>query len=162
MEIKAWTYEEYPGYSEEVPGAVRLKTTGDEVGVRYLHDVEYARVDDVPLHLQILLPFTRNEPDIIYPCLVFVQGSAWKMCIRDSDRRMRFVGDAAAIVAGETEKAVDRALKIIKVKYKVLEPVLDFHKAKDNAVCIHPEDNWESRFPVGADNKRNLLSLIHI
>ena len=34
------------------------------------------------------------------------------------DRRMRFVGDAAAIVAGETEKAVDRALKIIKVKYK--------------------------------------------
>ena len=48
MEIKAWTYEEYPGYSEEVPGAVRLKTTGDEVGVRYLHDVEYASVDDVP------------------------------------------------------------------------------------------------------------------
>ncbi len=74
------------------------------------------------------------------------------------DRRMRFVGDAAAIVAGETEKAVDRALKIIKVKYKVLEPVLDFHKAKDNAVCIHPEDNWESRFPVGADNKRNLCA----
>lgn len=77
MEIKAWTYEEYPGYSEEVPGAVRLKTTGDEVGVRYLHDVEYARVDDVPLHLQILLPFTRNEPDKIYPCMVFIQGSAW-------------------------------------------------------------------------------------
>jgi len=74
------------------------------------------------------------------------------------DRRMRFVGDAAAIVAGETEKAVDRALKIIKVKYKVLEPVLDFHKAKDNAVCIHPEDNWESRFPVGADKKRNLCA----
>ncbi len=45
---------------------------------------------------------------------------------------------------------------MIKVKYKVLEPVLDFHEAKDNAVCIHPEDNWESRFPVGADNKRNL------
>lgn len=77
MEIKAWTYDEYPGYSEEVPGAVRLKTTGDEVGVRYLHDVEYARVDDVPLHLQILLPFTRNEPDKIYPCMVFIQGSAW-------------------------------------------------------------------------------------
>lgn len=74
------------------------------------------------------------------------------------DQRMRFVGDAAAIVAGETEKAVDCALKMIKVKYKVLEPVLDFHEAKDNAVCIHPEDNWESRFPVGADNKRNLCA----
>lgn len=53
------------------------KTTGDEVGVRYLHDVEYARVSNVPLHLQILVPFTRNEPDKRYPCMVFVQGSAW-------------------------------------------------------------------------------------
>ena len=74
------------------------------------------------------------------------------------DRRMRFVGDAAAIVAGETEKAVDRALKIIKVKYKVLEPVLDFHTSKDNPILVHPEDNWESLAPVGADNKRNLCA----
>ena len=36
MEIKSWTYEEYPGYTEQVPGAVMQKTTGDEVGVRYL------------------------------------------------------------------------------------------------------------------------------
>ena len=77
MEIKSWTYEEYPGYTEQVPGAVMQKTTGDEVGVRYLHDVEYARVSNVPLHLQILVPFTRNEPDKRYPCMVFVQGSAW-------------------------------------------------------------------------------------
>ena len=77
MEIRSWTYEEYPGYTEQVPGAVMRKTTGDEVGVRYLHDAEYARIGDVPLHLQILVPFTRNEPDKIYPCMVFVQGSAW-------------------------------------------------------------------------------------
>ena len=37
------------------------------------------------------------------------------------DQRVRFVGDAVAIVAGETEEAVDRALKMIKVKYEVLE-----------------------------------------
>ena len=24
--------------------------------------------------------------------------------------------------------------------------------------CVHPEDNWESRFPVGADNRRNLCA----
>ena len=41
------------------------------------------------------------------------------------DRRMRFVGDVAAIVAGTSEEAVDRALKAIKVNYQVLEPVLD-------------------------------------
>lgn len=74
------------------------------------------------------------------------------------DQRVRFVGDAVAIVAGENEKAVDKALKLIKVKYQVLEAVLDFHEAKDNPVVIHPEDNWESRVPVGADNKRNLCA----
>lgn len=74
------------------------------------------------------------------------------------DQRVRFVGDAVAIVAGENEKAVDKALKLIKVKYQVLEAILDFHQAKDNPVVIHPEDNWESRVPVGADNKRNLCA----
>ena len=41
------------------------------------------------------------------------------------DRRVRFVGDAVAIVAGEDEGAVDRALKRIRVRYQVLQPVLD-------------------------------------
>lgn len=74
------------------------------------------------------------------------------------DQRVRFVGDAVAIVAGETEEAVDRSLKMIKVKYEVLEPLLDFRKAKDNEILVHPEDNWESLCPVGADNKRNLCA----
>ena len=58
------------------------------------------------------------------------------------DKRVRYVGDAVAIVAGETEKAVNRALKMIKVAYQVLEPVLDFRTAKDNEILVHPEDNW--------------------
>ncbi len=74
------------------------------------------------------------------------------------ENRMRHVGDVAAIVAGENEKAVDRALKLIKVKYKVLTPVLDFRKAKDNEILVHPEDNWKALCPVGADNKRNLCA----
>ncbi len=74
------------------------------------------------------------------------------------DQRVRFVGDAVAIVAGETEEAVDKALRLIKVKYQVLEPVLDFHTAKDNPILVHPEDNWKSLCPVGADNKRNLCA----
>ena len=82
------------------------------------------------------------------------------------DQHLRFVGDAVAIVAGETEAAVDLAMKRIKVKYRVETPVLDMHTAKDNPVLVHPEEDWESKFPVGADNKRNLaakgLSLIHI
>ena len=74
------------------------------------------------------------------------------------DRRVRFVGDGAAIVVGETEAAVDKALRLIKVKYQVLPAILDFHEAKDNETLIHPEDNWEAKMPVGGDNKRNLCA----
>lgn len=74
------------------------------------------------------------------------------------DRRVRFVGDAVAIIAGTNEKAVDKAMKLIKVEYEVLEPVLDMHDAKDNKILIHPEENWKSLCPVGADNKRNLCA----
>lgn len=74
------------------------------------------------------------------------------------DRHVRFVGDPVAIVVGETEKAVDKALSLIKVKYEVLEPILDFHESLDNKILVHPEENWESLCPVGADNKRNLCA----
>lgn len=74
------------------------------------------------------------------------------------DRHVRYVGDVVAIVAGRDEKCVDKALKLIKVQYEVLDPVLDFHTAKDNKILVHPEDNWESLVPVGADNKRNLCA----
>ena len=74
------------------------------------------------------------------------------------DQRVRFVGDAVAIIAGEDEKAVDKAMKRIRVTYKVLEPVLDMHTAKDNPILVHPEDNWKSLCPVGADNRRNLCA----
>ena len=37
------------------------------------------------------------------------------------DRHVRFVGDVVAIVAGKDEKCVDKALKLIKVEYQVLE-----------------------------------------
>ena len=46
-------------------------------------------------------------------------------------------------------KNVDKALKLIKVQYEVLEPLLDFRKAKDNPILVHPEENWESLVPVG-------------
>ncbi len=74
------------------------------------------------------------------------------------DQRVRFVGDAVAIVAGTSKEAVNKALKLIKVKYEVLEPVLDFREAKDHPVLVHPEENWKSLVPVGADNKRNLCA----
>ncbi|MGO5051109.1 xanthine dehydrogenase family protein molybdopterin-binding subunit [Lachnospiraceae bacterium LCP25S3_G4] len=72
--------------------------------------------------------------------------------------RVRFVGDAVAIVAGVTEQAVDKALRLIKVEYVELEAVLDFRSARDHKVLVHPEENWEALCEVGADNKRNLCA----
>jgi len=74
------------------------------------------------------------------------------------DRHVRFVGDVVALVAGETEEAVDKALKRIRVNYRVEAPVLDMHKAKDNPILVHPEENWKLKIPLGGDNKRNLCA----
>ena len=74
------------------------------------------------------------------------------------DRHVRFVGDVVALVAGETEEAVDKALKRIRVDYRVETPVLDIHKAKDNPILVHPEEDWKLKIPLGGDNKRNLCA----
>lgn len=85
MELKAWEYDEFPAFDEEVDGATWLDTTGDELGVQYAHDVEYECVGGVSRVLQILIPTSRNckaprpgrAASRTYPCVVYVQGSAW-------------------------------------------------------------------------------------
>lgn len=74
------------------------------------------------------------------------------------DRHVRFVGDPVAIIAAETEKAALKAMKLIKVSYEVLEPVLDMHDALDGTILVHPEEDWFPPCPVGGDNKRNLVA----
>lgn len=74
------------------------------------------------------------------------------------DQRLRCVGDPVAIVAGWDEKSVDKALSMIKVKYDVLEPILDFRESKDNKILVHPEEDFIALCEVGADNKRNICS----
>ena len=70
MQVKDWTYEEFPEYKEEIEGAVRIPSTGEKIGIYYRPDIEYARIGENSLHLQILEPFTRNEPDrLMQKCL---------------------------------------------------------------------------------------------
>ena len=76
MELKAWTYEEIRDYTYDGADGV-IETTGDEISVQYVNDVVYAVMDETPLHLQILMPGTRNHPEPVLPCIVYVQGSAW-------------------------------------------------------------------------------------
>lgn len=100
--------------------------------------------EDVPCHRFTLAGQTYPEPSP-YDRLIL-------------DRHVRYVGDPVAIVAGESEEAVDRALKRIRVRYQVLPALLDFHESKDGPVLVHPEENWEALCPVGADNRRNLCA----
>ena len=58
------------------------------------------------------------------------------------DKQIRFVGDPVALVAGTNEDAVDKALRVLRVEYEVQEPLLDFTKALDNDIVVHPEANW--------------------
>ena len=74
------------------------------------------------------------------------------------DEVVRYVGDEVAIVAGENEDCVDKALKLIKVDYEIKEPVLDFRKALDNPNKVHEEDNFRTLCDVGTDQKRNLCA----
>ena len=74
------------------------------------------------------------------------------------DRHLRCAGDPVAIIAAETEAAALKAMNLIKVKYDVREPLLDFTKAKDNPILVHPEEDFKALCPVGADNRRNLCS----
>ena len=85
MEVKAWTYDEFPEFTEPVEGAHIISTSSNEMGTEYIPDVEYINMNGTPLHLQILLPSCRNdkvdfmseEKPFRRPCVVFVQGSAW-------------------------------------------------------------------------------------
>ncbi|MBN2695078.1 molybdopterin-dependent oxidoreductase [bacterium] len=71
---------------------------------------------------------------------------------------VRHVGDEVAIVAGETEEAVEEALKLIKVDYEVLEAVLDLETAVGHSSIIHPEKEAFSMFPIGFDANKNIAA----
>jgi len=75
------------------------------------------------------------------------------------DKKVRFVGDRVAAVAAETPEIAEKALKLIKVEYKVLKPVLDPRDAtKPGAPVIHDEKEAKTILPINYNPKRNIAS----
>ena len=74
------------------------------------------------------------------------------------ENKVRFVGDAVAIVAAETAEAAEAALAAVRVDYEVLPAVLDAREAVDNAVVIHDESDWSALVDTGGDPARNLCT----
>ena len=49
--------------------------TGEEIEIRYAHEVVYDEAHN--LHLEIFTPFQMAHPERTWPCITFIQGSAW-------------------------------------------------------------------------------------
>ena len=73
------------------------------------------------------------------------------------DKIVRYVGDEVAIIAAKDEKTAVKAMKMIKVKYNLLTPVLDMEKAIDNESIVHTED-VHCNFDIGMERERNIVS----
>ncbi len=74
------------------------------------------------------------------------------------EQTVRYVGDEVAIIVAESEKIGEKAKKLIKVTYEVLEPILDLEKSLDSSIRIHDDDSIHCPFDFGYDNSRNIVS----
>ncbi|MEZ7891287.1 MAG: molybdopterin-dependent oxidoreductase [Candidatus Wallbacteria bacterium] len=75
------------------------------------------------------------------------------------DKKVRFVGDRVAAVAGETIEAVNEAVKKIKVEYKLLEPIFDPLKSMNSGMpVIHDEPEAIMPIPVPYDKNKNMAA----
>ena len=81
----------------------------------------------------------------------------WDVMIAKGDIT-RCVGDAICLVVAETEEILEKAKKLVKIDYEVLEPVRDVYEAKaENAPKVHQSGNLcQSRHVVRGDAKTAL------
>jgi len=58
-----------------------------------------------------------------------------------AEERVRFVGDAVALVVAHSEREAERALGKIQVEYEDLHPIFDPEKSLDSTTLIHEKGN---------------------
>jgi putative selenate reductase molybdopterin-binding subunit len=77
------------------------------------------------------------------------------------DNKVRFVGDRVALIAAETTAIAYQAMRLIKVDYEVLPPIVDSTKAmEEGAPIIHDEPEYVN---FGAsDASKNMPAQIRI
>lgn len=73
-----YTYEEFPASQDKAYGMKTLDIDRDEIGVYYDNDIKYITHSGIDLTIQMLTPGYADQRDGKYPCIAFVQGSAWK------------------------------------------------------------------------------------
>ena len=70
---------------------------------------------------------------------------------------VRYVGDEVAIIAAVDEKTAVKAMRMIKVEYEVLKPVINMEDAIDNEIVVHNQD-LHCNFDIGMERERNIVS----
>lgn len=70
---------------------------------------------------------------------------------------VRYVGDEVAIIAAVDEKTAVKAMRMIKVEYEVLEPVLNLEKATETEVLVH-DTHRHTNFDIGMNREKNIVS----
>jgi putative selenate reductase molybdopterin-binding subunit len=77
------------------------------------------------------------------------------------DKKVRFVGDRVAFVAAETAEIAQKAIELIKVKYKELPSLFDSSLSMNtNAPILHDEPEFVNF--ADSDPKKNLAASIRI
>ncbi len=74
------------------------------------------------------------------------------------NKKVKFVGDSVAAVAAESNQIAEEAIKLIKVDYKVLEPIFNWDEALGNPIVIHDEEEAKYLIPVFYDPAMNHVS----
>ena len=70
------------------------------------------------------------------------------------DKRVRYVGDAVAIIAAVDEESAFEAMKKIKVEYEILDSILSLEEAMSKKVLIHDEEETKGIY----DKNKNIAA----
>ncbi|MFX1284029.1 MAG: xanthine dehydrogenase family protein molybdopterin-binding subunit [Promethearchaeota archaeon] len=76
------------------------------------------------------------------------------------NKKVKYVGDRVAAVAAESIEIAEEAIKLIRVKYKILEPLFDWDQALGNQIVIHDERDAKYLIPVFYDPANNHVAHI--
>ncbi len=141
----------------QLPDTLQIKILYSPYAHAIIEDIDTSEAEKYP-GVKMVLTY-KNTPHIIHT----TAGQGWpEPSPYDTymfNQKMRFVGDRVAAVAAETEEQAAEALKLIKVKYKVLPAVFDPEEAiKEGAPIIHDEPEITGAY----DPKRNLAAHIEM
>lgn len=124
----------------DIPGALCLKVLRSKVAHALVKDIDVSEAMKVPGVVGI---FSHADIDGINSYgIIFKDQSALTA-------KVRFRGDAIALVAAEDETSANIALKLIKVELEELTPLYNVHDAmKDGAPAIHEAGNILSVYKI--------------